>query len=196
MLPLNEILAKSINYGGLTLLEHTQQVTEAIELFASKYAFDFNVDVARKGAIIHDLGKAHPHFQRKIKNINSGSTSESREWDFSHRHEISSLAFLPCFPKEEWNSLIDLVIAHHKSIENDPSRRGIIDLVENDRKLIDNHLKNWNDWKGYGFEILNFFKIETREFSYEEAKSALDYVIEYCENKKNGYSPLWKFRLS
>jgi len=190
MLPLNEILAKSINYGGLTLLEHTQQVTEAIELFASKYAFDFNVDVARKGAIIHDLGKAHPHFQRKIKNINSGSTSESREWDFSHRHEISSLAFLPCFPKEEWNSLIDLVIAHHKSIENDPSRRGIIDLVENDRKLIDNHLKNWNDWKGYGFEILNFFKIETREFSYEEAKSALDYVIEYCENKKNGYSPL------
>ncbi|MGL1489066.1 CRISPR-associated endonuclease Cas3'', partial [Vibrio parahaemolyticus] len=116
---LNQILAKSKNYGGLTLLEHTQHVTEAVELFAKKYGFSFNIDIARKGAIIHDLGKAHPHFQRKIKNINSGSISESREWDFIHRHEISSLAFLPCFPKEEWHNLIDLVIAHHKSIKND-----------------------------------------------------------------------------
>ncbi|MFM9500705.1 HDIG domain-containing metalloprotein, partial [Streptomyces galilaeus] len=68
MPPLNQILAKSKNYGGLTLLEHTQHVTEAVELFAKKYGFSFNIDIARKGAIIHDLGKAHPHFQRKIKN--------------------------------------------------------------------------------------------------------------------------------
>ncbi|PZX51583.1 CRISPR-associated endonuclease/helicase Cas3 [Algoriphagus ratkowskyi] len=190
MIPLTEILAKSKNYGGLTLLEHTQQVTEAIELFATKYSFNFNIDVARRGAILHDLGKAHPYFQRKIKDINSGSLSEIREWNFVHRHEISSLAFLPCFPKEEWNSLIDLVIGHHKSIENDPSGRGIIDLVENDRMLIDNHLKDWNDWKGYGFEILNLFKIKTKDISYEEAKSALDYVIGFCERKNNGYSPL------
>ena len=110
MLLLNEILAKSINYGGLTLLEHTQQVTQAIELFAQKYAFDFNVEIARKGAIIHDLGKAHPHFQRKIKNVNGESLIANREWDFIHRHEISSLAFLPCFSHHEWDSLIDLVI--------------------------------------------------------------------------------------
>ncbi|MEZ4901761.1 MAG: HD domain-containing protein [Spirosomataceae bacterium] len=57
-------------YGSLTLLEHTQQVTEAITLFAKKYAFDFDVEIARKGAIMHDLGKAHPHFQRKIQKVN------------------------------------------------------------------------------------------------------------------------------
>ncbi|NJO01689.1 MAG: HDIG domain-containing protein [Bacteroidia bacterium] len=62
---MNEILAKSINYGSLTLLEHTQQVTQAVEVFAKRFAFDFDVEIARKGAIIHDLGKAHPHFQRK-----------------------------------------------------------------------------------------------------------------------------------
>jgi CRISPR-associated endonuclease/helicase Cas3 len=187
---LHEILAKSINYGGLSLLEHTQQVTEAIKLFASKYAFNFNIETAIKGAIIHDLGKAHPHFQRKINNINSGSIYESREWDFVHRHEISSLAFLPCFPKEEWDDLIDLVVAHHKSIENDPNKRGIIDLVENDRNLIVNHLKNWEEWSKYGIQILNKFKITTKEVTYNDAKKAIEYVIEYCENKKTGYSPL------
>jgi len=130
LLPLNEILAKSINYGGLTLLEHTQQVTLAIELFAQKYAFDFNVETARKGAIMHDLGKAHPHFQRKIKNVNGENLVESREWDFIHRHEISSLAFLPCFPQDDWDSLIDLVVGHHKSIQNDPTSRGFLTLME------------------------------------------------------------------
>lgn len=190
MKTLNKILAKSVNYGGLTLLEHTQHVTEAIELFAKKYAFNFNADIAKKGAILHDLGKAHPHFQRKINNINSGSISESREWNFAHRHEISSLAFLPSFPTEEWNPLIDLVIGHHKSIENDPSQRGIIDLVNNDRNLIDNHLKDWDDWKMYGLEILKIFNIETLDINYGEAKKAIEYVINYCEDKRNGYSTL------
>ena len=66
MKELHEVLAKSANYGSLTLLEHTQQVTQAIELFAEKYAFNFDVALVRKGGILHDLGKAHPHFQRKI----------------------------------------------------------------------------------------------------------------------------------
>ncbi len=135
MKPLNEILAKSKNYGCLSLLEHTQQVVDAIEVFAHKFYFSFNKDIARKGAILHDLGKAHPYFQRKIQSINEDSLFENSKWDFVHRHEISSLAFLPCFPKNEWDDLIDLVIAHHKSIIDDPSKRGILDLVESDRDL-------------------------------------------------------------
>jgi CRISPR-associated endonuclease/helicase Cas3 len=190
MKPLHEILAKSANYGSLTLLEHTQQVTEAIELFATKYAFDFDVELCRKGAILHDLGKAHPHFQRKIAAVNGASLVENREWDFPHRHEISSLAFLPCFPKKEWHTLIDLVIAHHKSIENDPSARGIIDLIQNDRETIANHLKDWDLWKNYGFQILEKFGLSTCEISLEKATKTLDYVVEYCEDKGNGFSPL------
>lgn len=190
MKPLQEILAKSINYGGLTLLEHTQQVTEAITLFAEKYAFDFDIDLCRKGAILHDLGKAHPHFQRKIAQVNGSSLAENQAWTYPHRHEISSLAFLPCFPKSEWNTLIDLVIGHHKSIENDPSARGILDLTNEDRDTLDNHLYGWENWYPYGLQIMQTFGLDTREISREEGKTALEYVVEYCEDKGNGYSPL------
>ncbi|MES2733697.1 MAG: CRISPR-associated helicase Cas3' [Bacteroidota bacterium] len=189
MKPLHEILAKSQNYGSLTLLEHTQQVTQAIEKFAPNFAFGFDVELAKRGAILHDLGKAHPHFQRKIQGINGASLSEKQEWDFVHRHEISSLAFLPIFPKNEWDTLIELVVAHHKSIENDASGRGILDLDQNDRHWKEHHLKDWENWRGYGLQILEKFGFTTRTISLEEAISALEYVAEYCETKKVGWSP-------
>ena len=190
MKELNEILAKSANYGSVTLLERTEQVVKAITLFANKYAFNFNIALAIKGAIFHDLGKAHPHFQRKIAKINGSNLSEEREWNYIHRHELSSLAFLPCFKQNEWEPIIDMVVAHHKSIENDPSNRGVLDLVENDRNFIENHLRNWEDWRKYPIEIIRHFGFEVNEISKESAKNALNYVIDYCESKKNGFSPL------
>jgi CRISPR-associated endonuclease/helicase Cas3 len=188
MKPLNEILAKSKNYGSLTLLEHTEQVTKAIEFFAEKFAFEFDVAMAKKGGILHDLGKAHPHFQRKIQEYNGDSLPNKEEWDFIHRHEISSLAFLPIFPKNEWNILIDLVIGHHKSIENDAGGRGILDLKTSDRDWKENHLKDWENWYPYGLQILALSKIPTKPISLQEAKEALVYVAEYCEGKKNNWS--------
>ncbi|MGE5496738.1 MAG: CRISPR-associated endonuclease Cas3'', partial [Syntrophothermus sp.] len=191
MRQLNEIYAKSINYGSLSLLEHTQHVTKAIEVFACNYNFDFNIELARKGAILHDLGKAHPHFQRKINNINGISLDKNRAWNFVHRHEISSLAFLPCFPENEWEVLIDMVIGHHKSIENDPSEKGILDLIEHDRDFIANHLIEWGEWSKYGFAVLQEFGLPVVQISSEKAKGTLEYVIDFCENKKNGWSP-WR----
>ncbi len=189
MKALQEILAKSQHYGNLTLLEHTQQVMQAIEKFALHFTFEFDIELARKGAILHDLGKAHPHFQRKIQGINGASLAENHEWDFVHRHEISSLAFLPLFAKNEWNTLIDLVIAHHKSIMDDPSDRGILDLDQNDRYWKENHLKDWENWRDYGLTILKQFDISIRKISFQEAKEAIEYVVAYCETKKNGWSP-------
>lgn len=188
--PLNKILAKSINYGGTTLLEHTKHVVLAIDLFAQKYAFDFDVELAKKGAILHDLGKAHPHFQRKINKLNGRSLAENQKWNFTHRHEISSLAFLPIFPKNEWDTLIDLVVAHHKSIQNDKRNKGILDLDENNGKWKEQHLLDWEEWSSYGLEILNEFDISTKSISKKEADEALEYVVEYCEDKKMGWSPL------
>ncbi len=183
-----DILAKSKNYGNISLLEHTQHVVQTIEVFAEKFRCDFDVAIAKKGAIIHDIGKAHPHFQRKIRQINSGSISENRKWDFTHRHEISSLAFLSCFPKTEWNFLIDMVVAHHKPIKNDPSDRGILDLNDNDRYFIENHLMNWEEWSVYGFSILKEFAIPVAEISKDDAVNNLEYVIDYCDAKKTGWS--------
>jgi len=184
----SELLAKSTENGGLTLYEHTSHVVEAIEHFARALGQD--IALARKGAILHDLGKAHPHFQHKIRNINTPQTDYERERQQAHRHELSSLGFLPLFPKEDWDGLIDLVVAHHKSIEKDSKERGILDLKNNDRAFIDFHLQNWELWSGPAIEIVARFGLPTRTIVPEEARAAFEYAIVYCERKPKGWSPL------
>lgn len=183
---LKDILAKSFNYGNVTLLDHTQQVVSAIKAFTEE--FGLSNKLAVKGAIIHDLGKAHPHFQRKIRRINARSLLEHTNFNYVHRHEISSLAFLPIFDKSEWNPIIDMVIGHHKSIENDKANKGILDLVENDRNMIENHLIDFSSWRPIGIEIIESFGFAVRQISSDEAVEAINYVIEYCEEKKSGWS--------
>lgn len=190
MKPLHDILAKSLDQGGTTLLDHTLHVAWAIELFAEKYQFDFDKNLAVKAAALHDLGKAHIHFQRKINGINANSLLEKQLQYYTHRHELSSLGFLPIYPKSEWNAIIDMVVAHHKSIEYDKRLKGILDLEENERFWLENHLKDWENWSPYGLQILEHFGIETHSISKAEAEDALEYALEYCENKKWGWSPL------
>lgn len=191
MTPLDKILAKSEDRGGTTLLEHTQHVAWAIEVFAEKYQYDFDKELAIKAAALHDLGKAHSHFQHKIsKNVSYQSLREKDEWNYTHRHELSSLGFLPIFPKEEWNALIDMVVAHHKSIQNDKRLKGILDLEENERNWLNNHLKDWEIWSPYGLEILSAFGVKVHPISKREAVATLKYVLGYCESKPWGWSPL------
>jgi len=192
--PLNNILAKSADSGETTLLEHTKHVALAIEVFAEKYQFNFDKNLAIKAAALHDLGKAHVHFQHKIKgDKNYKSSSEKEKQNYAHRHELSSLGFLSLFPKEDWPSLIDMVVGHHKSIRNDKSLRGIIDLDDNDRFWLDNHLEDWEHWSSYGLEVLkefNFDDIKIRPILIEEAEENLEYVLSYCKKKPLGWSPL------
>lgn len=183
-----KILAKSVNYGETTLLNHTIHVVQAIEKFAIGFSSKYEVNLARKGAILHDLGKAHPHFQKKIQNINSRSISEERQNSIIHRHELSSLAFLPIFPKEEWPALIEMVVAHHKSIVKDPKDRGILDLDDKYRHWINNHLDQWKEWSLHGIEIMEYFGIPTHQITIKEATIALRFTVDYCENKENGWS--------
>ncbi len=190
MQSVNTILAKSVNYGNLNLPDHVEQVKDAIECFAWGFDFAFNVSLAQKGAILHDLGKAHPHFQMRMQNINATSLDEERESNYIHRHELSSLAFLPAFSQNEWDILIDMVVAHHKSIINDTRERGILDLDNKYRNWIDNHIKDWESWSYYGFQILKQYGIDA-EFSKEDAKMALEYAVSYCEAKPLGWSP-WR----
>lgn len=190
MISLNSILAKSVNYGEVSLSDHTRYVISAISCFSKEFDFDFSCGLAQKGAILHDLGKAHPYFQRKIKSLNANSLAEEREYNYTHRHEYSSLAFLPAFPKNEWCILIDMVVAHHKSIINDSKERGILDLDNRFRGWIDNHLKDWEEWSQYGFQILKEYGFETT-ISKEEARKAIEYAVSYCESKRSGWSP-WR----
>lgn len=182
----NEPLAKSKENGGLTLLQHTQHVVTAIEKFANDLGFP--VETARKGAILHDLGKAHPHFQNKICQL-----PQPREFERfkTHRHELSSLGFLPLFPKEEWNTLIDLVVAHHKSVKGDPKGFGLLDMADEAPDALDFHLKYWDSWSPAGLWVAEQFGLAVRPISAKEAATALQYAIDYCERRPRGWSN-WK----
>lgn len=187
MKQLSNILAKSKLYGGSTLLDHTREVVATIERFQDKIDYDFDKDIVIKGAILHDLGKSHPLFQRKISGAAYKSLIEKTvSKGVIHRHELSSLAFLPIFPKKEWDLLIDMIVAHHKSIDKE---RGILDIKSRYRNWIKHHLEEWNIWYLYGKEILESFGYKCPDYiSYEEAINALLYSVEYCENKKQGWS--------
>lgn len=182
------VLAKSVYYGGLTLQDHTQHVACAIAVFAQKFACSFNADLAVKGAILHDLGKAHPHFQQKIQGWNKNGLLGMMNFDFVHRHEISSLAFLPLFPKTEWAELTDLVVAHHKSICNDSGKKGILDLQTNIRNWKQNHLLDWDKWQMEALNIVQQFGIETQFITLSEAEEALDFAAAHCAAKQQGWN--------
>ena len=107
MKTIDEILAKSPDNGHVSLLEHCLHTRQAIEVFARRIDFPFDVAIALKGATLHDLGKAHTYFQDRMNKIINGSLS-NRCNNFIHRHELSSLAFLPAFPLEEWDTLIEI----------------------------------------------------------------------------------------
>ena len=186
----DQLLAKSVENGGLTLYEHTAHVVAAIEYFAEALGFD--VKKARNGAILHDLGKAHPHFQNKIRNAGKLKTAWEIEEENkqAHRHELSSLGFLPIFPESEWNVLIDLVVAHHKSAEKDSRLRGILDLYNNDRNFISFHLQKWDEWSPSALSIVKQFGIEVEQIDYRQAERALVYATEYCSKKEYGWSSL------
>ncbi len=188
---IDEILAKKEEYGQLSLLEHTCHVSEMIRFIAKGVAQSFNEKSVVCGAILHDLGKAHSYFQKRIKGYRPSSFLEKRRFDnFKHRHEISSLAFLPAFPKEDWDFLIEMVVAHHKSIENDKSRRGIVDFDNwsEDNQWINEHLWEWEKWSPIGLEILKNFNIECDNITRQEAEAALQYSLHYCQNLGYGWS--------
>ena len=183
---IDNVLAKSANYGNVTLLDHTRQVVEAIKVFSKVYNLDEQLAV--KGAVIHDLGKAHPHFQNKIQLVNAKSLFEKSKFDYTHRHEISSLAFLPNFEKKDWDPIIDMVIGHHKSIKKDKGEKGILDLTDNDRYMVDHHLEEFEKWQIIGKTIIGSFGNDVKDITKEEARKAIEYTIGYCEKKNSGWS--------
>ncbi len=184
MKPYNSILAKSISNGGTTLIEHTMHVIEAIEVIAHYCGMD--VEIARKGAILHDLGKTSPVFQERLKD----------EFKYTivtkpFRHEIASLFFISLLNEGIHPQIIDMVIAHHKSILRDGARLGILDLDEDWGNAFALHIQDWEKWSPTALEILNYFGWQTRPIDRDEAKANYQKVVEHCERKGLGWSK-WK----
>lgn len=178
-----EVLAKSLNNGGTTLYNHLKQVAAVAEKTADH--FGFATELIRDGALLHDIGKAHPDFQRML----SGQRDDTK---IDFRHEIASILFLPLFPQDNWPDLIDLVIAHHRSPKKDLKEQGIIDLsnMEGIEDVFERHFEKWDEWSPIALEILSELGININPISRIDAKDAFEYVISYCRKKPLGWSKL------
>jgi len=179
----DHILAKGEQNGGTPLSQHLSEVAQ----LAEKVAFNLGLDtsIARRGAILHDIGKVSPLFQKTLKK------DYQRPPGFVFRHEIASLFFISLLNEDEKYPIIDMIVAHHKSIYKDSGGKGILDLLENDSDCLNRHLQGFETWSKDALSILNYFGFKTEQITLQQAKSNFYEVIEYCESKAYGYSQ-WK----
>lgn len=180
-----EIICSHIKAKGLpeetTLHEHLLLVCNVAVKIAEYTGQD--KEIARLGAVLHDIGKASTVFQERLLS--------NKRPDTPFRHEIASCFFLSLFEESMQPALIEMVIAHHKSIVRDAGNKGILDLFENwDDEAFKLHIKNWEKWKSDALLILNACGIQTRDISESEAQQNYDKVLDYCESilKTRGYS--------
>ena len=134
-----EVLAKPPP-EALSLIEHLEDVVDTAVSFARYVGLD--PKIARLGAIYPDIGKASGVFQERLK---------TKVYDPPFRHEIASLFFLPLLDKIYWNPVIEMVIAHHKSVEKisvgtPESARGLIDLENGRKNNFKTHIEGFSDW--------------------------------------------------
>lgn len=177
---------------GTTLEQHTSHVVSAVKALAPMLLPDITeseYQIAVHSAILHDLGKAHPFFQASL-----AKDFKRPDYGVPHRHEISSLLFLPLFPAEEWPQIIDMVVAHHKSLRSPaPSGKrgkGLKDLTSRHLKddVFDRHAEDWEEWSAKVFDFLPSFGIASQEISREQARKAFDEVLRHCDQKRIGRS--------
>lgn len=106
-----EILAKSEDGGRTTLFQHLNDVSGVAVIVAKNVGMD--AGIAREGALLHDIGKASPIFQSSLM----GTAGLAPGHVF--RHEIASLFFISLVPDGHRDAIIDMIVAHHKSMYRD-----------------------------------------------------------------------------
>lgn len=162
-----------------SLSDHLLHVSYACIAFAKYLKMD--EALAYKGAILHDLGKAHPEFQKRLHPGYRNSKV--------FRHEIASLLFLSAFPESDHSALIEMVAGHHKSVKMDAGEKGLLDLEEG-YEYEEYHIGQWEKWSLSAFELLNELGINCTPFPVDKALDNLQKAVEYCEQavSQRGFS--------
>lgn len=180
---LDHILAKGEQNGRVTLVQHLSEVAILAEKVAQHLGLD--TSIARKGAILHDIGKTSLLFQNTLKK------NFQRPPGFLFRHELASLFFISILNEEEKYPVIDMIVAHHKSIYKDTGGKGLLDLAENEPEVFDKHIIGFETWSKDALSILEYLSIGTQPISVNQAKESFYETVDYCLSKKYGYSQ-WK----
>ena len=186
----DSILAKSTKNGGTTLRVHLESVAQLAMLAARCMGMD--PEIARLGALLHDIGKANPLFQQSLEQERTSFFCSG----FPFRHEIASLFFLNLVDRALWDPVIDMIIAHHKSVSNDDRKKGILDLEdEYGDEILEYHLSDFSAWSMDALGILSelSFPGVTSEtvITEQDARCAYDYALTHCGKKTKGWS-VWK----
>ncbi len=179
----DHILAKGDLYGKTPLTQHLTEVANLAGIVALNLGLD--ASIARRGAILHDIGKVSSLFQQTL------SKNFHRPPGFVFRHEIASLFFISLLNEQEKHPVIDMIVAHHKSIYQDAGGKGILDMLENDPDCLSRHLKDFEKWSKDALSILSLLGFETSPITVQQAEANFWEVVDYCESKKYGYSQ-WK----
>lgn len=177
------ILAKSEKHGRMSLMQHLKDVASIAVKVAENMGLD--KELAYKGAILHDIGKASPVFQKTLK------PGFQRPPGFIFRHEIASLFFISLIEEKDQFVIIDMIVAHHKSIYQDAKGMGILDLEDTINDCFEKHAIGFDLWVDDALAILQAFGLTIKPISLEEARDNYNKVVSHCENKNTGYSK-WK----
>lgn len=180
------ILAKSEKNGQSSLYHHLKNVETAALKIAEHFQLD--AELVRTGAILHDIGKAHPVFQKRLgKNYDP-------TWE-PFRHEIASLLFLPMLNPDFCEPVIEMVAAHHKSPIKDSRDLGIVDLYEryecDGGELYDQYYANFEKWSEIASDLLTLFHVKYAEFDKEESCHLFYSAVNHCREMPRGWSQ-WK----
>ena len=181
----NHILAKCETEGAQTLAHHLKAVAD-VAVKIARY-LNLNEDTAKIGALLHDIGKASPAFQ---KTLLAGYTRRPGE---VFRHELASLFFISLANDSIRDEVIEMIVGHHKSVYKDTREFGILDLEDVTFNNFDKHSNSFCDWSGVALGILSELGISTHPLTIEEAEANYDYAVDYCERKikEKGYS-VWR----
>lgn len=177
------ILAKSEKHGRMPLIQHLKDVASIAIEVAENMGLDKNI--AYKGAILHDIGKASSIFQKTL------CEGFKRPPGFIFRHEIASLFFISLIEEKEQPPIIDMIVAHHKSIYHDARGMGILDLEDDFNDCFERHAIDFDAWVHDALNILKALDFDVKPVSLEEARANYDKVVGYCEMRDTGYS-IWK----
>ncbi len=165
-----------------TLEQHLYDVAITAEKIAPYLSLDSKI--AFIGGLMHDIGKANTIFQKRL-------TNKITRYDNPFRHEIASVFFLSLIDSKYHNEIIEMIIAHHKSIKDDLRKLGILDLENRFEDVFTLHLGDWEDWSKVAIDILVSFGIKRRPVNIDDARNSYNYAVSYCKRRILGWSS-WK----